>query len=283
MSYKIRVRKEASIQAYVAHWSESMLNWVTANLKRVISFIVLIVVIGGAFLAVKYMAVGSDEKATVLETEASSLLHDPIPLPEPIEEGEDPPEILTQKERYQKSVELYGEILGKHPDTPTAMIAQYEIGNVYFELEEFDLALEGYRTFIQRYPEKKDLVAIVQLKLGYLQQRRGDHQSARDSFRALYESESAWNRDQAGFELARSLEEEGTEEKAKEIYEKISEDFAQSPWSAEAKARFIMLTSSFETDSSSDDLSAVEVRDEAEKEAVKVEGEGLDAENGPVE
>jgi len=273
MSYKIRVRKEASIQVYVAHWSESMLKWVTANLKSVISVIVLIVVLSGVLLGVKYMAVGADENATLLETEASSLLHDPIPLPEPIEEGEDPPEILTQKERYQKSAALYGEILEKYPSTPTAVIAQYEIGNVYFELGEFDLAVERYATFIKKYPGKTDLIAIVRLKLGYLQQRKGDEQNASDTFRALYESESVWNRDQAGFELARLLEEGGKEEEAKEIYEKISEDFAKSPWSAEAKARFTMLTSPSEMDLSSDNLPADEAGQEKTEKEIKEEAE----------
>lgn len=253
MPYKIRVRKEESVQVHIAHWSESMVKWVMANLKSVISVIGVIVVIGVALLAVKYMTLGAEDKASILETEASSLLHDPIPLPEPIEEGEDPSEILTQKERLQKSAELYGEILEKYPNTATASIAQYESGNVYFELEEFDLAEERYRAFIRTYPEKKELISIIQLKLGYLQQRKGESQTARDTFRTLYESGSAWNRDQAGFELARSLEEGGKEEEAKKIYEKLSENFAQSPWGTEAQARFILLNPPPETDSSSDD------------------------------
>ncbi|MFQ5580503.1 MAG: tol-pal system YbgF family protein [Nitrospiria bacterium] len=270
MPYKIRVRKEESVEVQIAHWSESMVNWLAANVKGVLLMIGVVALIGIALIIVKNMSLDTEGKAAILEKEASGLLHDPIPLPEPIEEGEDPPEILTQEDRYQKSVTLYKEILEKYPSTSTAAIAQYEIGNVYFELEEFDSAIEGYNAFIQTYPEQKDLISIIQLKLGYLHQRKGDEQSARDYFRSLYESEGAWNRDQAGFELARSLEVEGKEGEAKTLYEKISEDFTESPWSAEATARVSLLSPPSETDSPSADPSTKEVKSD------KVKKEGPD-------
>ncbi len=262
MSYKIRVRKEAAARIHVTHWSESMGRWVMANLKGVLSLIGVFVVVGLVLFAFNAMTSNEEGKASILETEASILLHDPMPLPEPIEEGEDPPEILTQTERYQKSADLYGEILEKYPNTVSAMVAQYESGNVYFELEAFDQAEEHYRDFIRMYPEKKELISIVQLKLGYLQQRKGESQAARDFFRTLYESESARNRDQAGFELARSLETSGKEEEARKIYEKISEDFALSPWGTEARARFTLLNPSSETESSSGEKTSNEAVEE---------------------
>ena len=148
---------------------------------------------------------------------------------------------MTKTERLKKSANLYDEIVEKYPRTTTAMVAQYESGNVYFDLEDNASAEKRYRSFLEKYPDQKDLAALVRLKLGYLQQKKGDSGSAMSEFRAAYEMASAKSKDQAGFELARSLENAGKKEEAIEIYKKLSTSFAQSPWAAEANARLMVL------------------------------------------
>jgi len=50
------------------------------------------------------------------------------------------------------------------------------------------------------------------------------------------------NRDQAGFELARALEISGKDDEARVLYQKLSEDYVETPWGTEAKARSLLLS-----------------------------------------
>ncbi|NOY84897.1 MAG: hypothetical protein GXO96_08785, partial [Nitrospirae bacterium] len=50
------------------------------------------------------------------------------------------------------------------------------------------------------------------------------------------------NKDQAGFELARALEVSGKDDEAKVLYQKLSEDYVETPWGTEAKARSLLLS-----------------------------------------
>jgi tetratricopeptide (TPR) repeat protein len=242
MPYKIRVnkKKEAASLRIVSR-SEQMFDQVRTNPKWIWIGAGSVFLLGLLILTVQVLNHRAEGKAWALESEASTLFHEPPPLPQPIEEGKEAPKELTKTERLKKSAALYDEIVEKYPRTTTAMIAQYESGNVYFELEDHASAEKRYRSFLEKYPAQKDLVALVRLRMGYLQQKKGDQASALNEFKAAYEMESAKNKDQAGFELGRSLESAGKKEEAVELYKKLSASFAQSPWAAEANARLMVL------------------------------------------
>lgn len=242
MPHKIRVqKKKEAMPLRLVSRSEEMIDQVRAHPKWIglgagAVFLVIVLVLLFQFLGRR-----AEDRAWALEAEAFELFHEPPPLPQPIEEGKEPPKELTKTERLEKSAGLYDRIVEEYPRTGTAMVALYESGNVYYELENYDLAEKRYRSFLEKYADKKDLAALVHLKLGYLQQTKGDQAAALSEFRAAYEGEGGLNRDHAGFELARLLEREGKKDEAVEIYKKISENFSESPWTAEAKARLIVL------------------------------------------
>jgi tetratricopeptide (TPR) repeat protein len=242
MPYKIRAskKKEAAPLRIVSR-SEQMLDQVRTHPKWIWIGAGSVLFLGGLILMVQLMSHRAEEKAWALEAEASKLFHEPPPLPQPIEEGKEPPKEMDKTERLKKSASLYDEIVEKYPRTNTARISQYESGNVYFELEDYGSAENRYRAFLQKYPAQKELSALVHIKMAYLQQKKGDNASALDHFRSAYEMENGKNKDQAGFELGRALEHAGKKEEAVEIYKKLSERFAQSPWTAEASARLIAL------------------------------------------
>jgi predicted negative regulator of RcsB-dependent stress response len=242
MPYKIRVnkKKEAAPLRIVSR-SEQMFDQVRTHPKWIWIGAGSVLFLGVLILTVQFLSHRAEEKAWALEAEASKLFHEPPPLPQPIEDGKEPPKEMDKTERLKKSASLYDEIVQKYPRTDTARIAQYESGNVYFELEDLGSAENRYRAFLQKYQSHKELSALVHLKLGYLLQKKGDNASALDHFRTAYEMENGKNKDQAGFELGRSLEHAGKKEEAVETYKKLSERFAQSPWAAEANARLVVL------------------------------------------
>lgn len=242
MPYKIRVtKKKETAPLRIVSRSEEMLDQVRTHPKWIWIGVGAALLLLALILTVQILNHRAEGKAWALESEASRLFHEPPPLPQPIEEGKEAPKEMTKTERLQKSAALYDEIVGKYPRTSAAMVAQYESGNVYFELEDDDAAGKRYRAFLEKYPAQKEMAALVHLRIGYLDQKKGDQASALNNFKAAYEMENARTKDQAGFELGRSLEQAGKKEEAVEIYKKVVERFAQSPWAAEANARLVAL------------------------------------------
>lgn len=238
MPYKIRVQKKREqAPLRLVTRSEEWVEQVRDNPKWIWSGIGIVLVAAAVLLGVWFVGRQAEQKAGALEAEAFRLFHEPPPLPQPKEEGKPDPDIMDKTERLKKSASLYDEITQKYPRTAVARVALFEGGNVLFELKEYDAAEKRYLAFIEKNANQKDLASLAHLKLGYLYQRKGNAESALKQFRAAYEAEGARNRDQAGFELALALEAGDKKNEAVEIYKKVSEQYAKSPWGVEAKVR----------------------------------------------
>ncbi len=191
----------------------------------------------------------SEDRAWALEIEASRLFHEK-PAAAKEADKKDATKGQTPMERLTKASILYDDILNRYPASTAAVIAQFEGGNVYFELEKYDLAEKRYLAFLKKETARKDLLPLVHLRLAYLYQKQKKDALALDHFRTAYEWEGGFNRDQAGYERGSLLERIGKKDEAIEIYKKVSEAFKDSPWGTEAKTRLAMLTTSAATSTS---------------------------------
>ncbi|VAX29409.1 hypothetical protein MNBD_NITROSPIRAE01-398 [hydrothermal vent metagenome] len=245
MPYKIRPQKEKEVaQIQVVSRGQALMESLSERPQLIWGGIVLLVVIAVFTFYTQSTRQNAEEVAWTIEAEASKLLHDPPPLPKPIEEGDEdvPLEIMNETQRIEKSLERYAEILAKHGNTDAARIALFESANAHAKLEKDEQATEKYMAFITKYPESKKLVVLSHLRLAYLEQKKGDDAAAIDRFRMIYEMPASDNKDQAGFELARALEVSGKDDEAKVLYQKLSEDYVETPWGTEAKARSLLLS-----------------------------------------
>lgn len=245
MPYKIRPKKKKAVaQIQIVSRGQALIARLSDNPQWLWRGIVSIVVVGLLIFFTQSMRKNAEETAWTIEAVASKLLHDPPPLPKPIEEGDEdaPLEIMGEIERIEKAVEHYEEILSQHAGTDAARIALFESANAYAKLQKDDQAAENYGSFIAKYPDSSKLVVFSHLRLAYLDQKKGNAAAAIDRFRMVYEMPDTDSRDQAGFELARALELSGKDDEAIALYQTLSEDYSASPWGTEAKARFLLLS-----------------------------------------
>ncbi len=170
----------------------------------------------------------ANQQAQALEYEASRYYHGTVPS------GQKDAKVEPD---YQKALERYQEIVANYPRSPSAMLAQYYIGNCYFELKNYDEAAKAYRKFIEKYHESRDLTALVYERLGYTALRQGRTQEALDAFKKIVEMKEAKNKDQALFEIGRLYEKMGQQNEAIEQYKTITKNYVKSPFTIEAKVR----------------------------------------------
>lgn len=246
MPYKIRPQKQKELSPIeVETRTEKILGKITDRPQFVWGGIIGILLIGAITFTTQYFNRQAEEVAWSIEGEATKLLHDPPPLPKPISEDEEdaPIEIvMNETQRFEKAAALYEEVLSKHANSNAAVVALFESGNAYEKLGANDKAEAQFLSFIQKYPDHKSLATLSHIKLAYLYQLKGDVSGAIEQFRLVYEMPNTDSRDQAGFELARALESQGKTDEAKILYGQLSEEFKESPWGTEAKARFVMLS-----------------------------------------
>ena len=233
MSYKIRVERKGAILP-VMTLSEKWTEWVVERQKQIgygvgILFVLLLVIGGGKFYLYR-----AEEKVKTEVYEAFALAH--LKPDMQSENKEKKEEVMA---RQKKALALYQDILKNYVNVPPSV--QYEIANLNFELKEYDTADKEYELFLTHYPKMTEWIPLAQMKRGYIQQIKGNQEAARKEFQKTYEIKDGVSQDFAGYEMARSLEGDNKKEEAIKLFKKISEDYKESAWGTEAKARLLIL------------------------------------------
>ena len=178
-----------------------------------------------------------DRQAWSLEDEASRLFHENPELAAILEKKE----LKDKSEHFNKALDLFEKIVQDYPRSSAAPVAQFYIGNTRLELKEYDPAIQAYQTYLDRYGRKSPLAPLVQTKLAYVFEQTGKGGEALKLFEEISENAQALNQDEAYYEMGRLYEASDKKADAIAAYEKSSQIFKDSPWSAEAQARLAVL------------------------------------------
>ncbi len=227
MPYKIRTvtKKSALEPEVIATRSLALLDLLDAYRRWVILGVSLIIVAGLAWGGISWYQKQQDREAQLLEYQASKEI-----FGEPLTDE-------NRSAKHQKAVELYEELLSKYPRSSNAPFAQFQLGNSYVELKQYDKAISAYQDFIARYSGHKTLLPAVYLRLGYAHLLKGDPQAALADFDQAIKDPDAWNKDQAYYEAGRVYEKLGDKTAAIGKYEGLIKEFPHSAWTREAQTR----------------------------------------------
>ncbi|MDD4356344.1 MAG: tetratricopeptide repeat protein [Smithellaceae bacterium] len=128
------------------------------------------------------------------------------------------------QDNVDEKIKLYKELIEKYPYSWSGRMANYHLGNIYYNKGEIDQAINSYKKFVGKTGSDKTGVKFLALtSLGYAYEMKKDFNQALKSF------EQAQNVYHAGFEviglrnIARAYEELNNKEKALEYYKKALE------------------------------------------------------------
>ncbi|MEK7285971.1 MAG: tetratricopeptide repeat protein [Nitrospirota bacterium] len=251
MPYKIRSVQKKQTTAAKVEALKTRYKAVTAPASKrprltvsVIAILVITLIAAPAYLFFKRQ---SETKAWDLERQASTLVYEKqTPLSDadkkdPSKKEGQPALRESQTDRWLKAAKLYDEVNDRYAGSQAATIAQYNGGNVYFDLEKYDLAEKRYLSFLKKETDRSDLIPLVHLRLAYLYEKKKDNAKALDHLRLAYEAEGGRSQGQAGFEKGSLLEKMGNKKDAIVAYKEVSAKLTDSPWSTEAKTRLALL------------------------------------------
>lgn len=121
----------------------------------------------------------------------------------------------------QNNIKMFSDVISQYPGSKAAMMAYYQMGNMYYTLGDMDASINAYAEFLKEVPDGSDLKTLAYNGIGYCYEKKADLPHALESFEKAASAKSG-----GGFEgmtyrnMARIYEEMNNKEKALEYYQK---------------------------------------------------------------
>lgn len=161
-------------------------------------------------------------KAYSLEKEANKYYY-----------GEMPDKSMSDEDKWKKALELYKKSINLKP-TPSAL---YYAGNCYYNLKDYNNAIEEYSRFSDKFSSNKAILPLVYQKLSSAYFMTNQNDKALNTLGKLAGVDDGIFKDTALILEARYYEGTGEKEKALAKYREIVSGFPVSVWSSEANSK----------------------------------------------
>jgi tetratricopeptide (TPR) repeat protein len=121
----------------------------------------------------------------------------------------------------QNVLKMYQDVVTQYPGTKAARSAHYQLGNLFFNLGDYDASLRSYQEFLKDFPDNSDLRTLAQIGVGYCYEAKKDFDGALKAFQNAVGTKTS-----VAFEgiiyrdIARIYEEMNDKKKALEYYYK---------------------------------------------------------------
>lgn len=209
---------EEEVKSKLAHLQDTLKE----RQKTVLKYGAIILVVVFAVTGFLFYTYSSQKKAKELEYEAYKIYYN-VYQKQP----------LSREEQYKKALDTFK----KAYDTRKSPVSLFYSAGCYYELGQYDDALNTLKEFAQRYSNEERFVPLIYQKMAMVYLRKGNINEAINAIDSMYNLKSDIYKDLALIEYARLLEREGKTEEAKKKYKELTTQFPDSPFSDEAKIK----------------------------------------------
>ncbi|MBN1471485.1 MAG: tetratricopeptide repeat protein [Syntrophaceae bacterium] len=131
---------------------------------------------------------------------------------------------IENPENANKNIKLFQELVEKYPHSWSARMAHYHLGNIYYNLGEFDKAITDYKKFVSsRISDKAGIKFFALTSIGYSYEAKKDYKEALEYFEKALKSNNAGFESVAYSNIARIYELMNDKKNALESYKKALE------------------------------------------------------------
>jgi predicted negative regulator of RcsB-dependent stress response len=130
----------------------------------------------------------------------------------------------VNQENTLRIIKIYQELIDKYPHSWSARMAHYHLGNIYYNLGEFDKAITDYKKFVSsRISDSAGIKFFALTSTGYCYEAKKDFKSALEYFEKAQESKNAGFESVGFSNIARIYEQMNDKKNALENYKKALE------------------------------------------------------------
>jgi predicted negative regulator of RcsB-dependent stress response len=147
---------------------------------------------------------------------------------------EDVPSFPDEASRQAKARELFEKLQKSYSGTGGAAIADVYLGRIQMQQQDVAGARKRWEEFVDEHPDHM-LAAGVRVSLIDLDRRSGKGQEIVDRLRAdLEKDDKPLPEDVLLFELGTTLEQLGRRDEARAAYQRVADEYPDSPWQSKA-------------------------------------------------
>jgi tetratricopeptide (TPR) repeat protein len=226
--------------AFLAAAAEGV-KWLTSHRIQVIAASVAVVaVIVGTWGVVEYIRV-RDRAASELFDRGLKVLDAEI-LPEGSTDAATPddpesPKFAKEADKLKALRDTFAKVVEEKGGSGVANLALFFVADADQKLGDKEKAETEFKDLAERLSPADSLYFLAVERAAYLQEARGDADSALKSFGRLVNTDGGFYRDQATFHQARLYLAKGDKEKARNLLERIEKDFPESSVAEKARDR----------------------------------------------
>lgn len=240
-SKHINKKEDLLTEKVVSHAGIRILHWLRDNIK-------LIGMIAGVIVLLGIIAVGwalykknINEKALVLEGKAFKL-HQTVETETQSAQPEETANNDTTegKNPYQEVIALYQQIMDQYPGTDSAERALFMLGNIEYDLRNYEQAQKYFSSYVSKYPEGK-LRDQAEESMGYILEQQAKYQQALDTLKGLESKLPPSRKTAVLLAIARNYEALEKIDDAIAVYQGIVDSNTSFSWKNRAKERLDIL------------------------------------------
>lgn len=147
------------------------------------------------------------------------------------------PTFPTAEARQARAKELFQKVVDDYGSSEAADVARVYLGEMAANAGDTDKAIELWKGFLDEHPDSV-LAAEVRLNLYAVERSAGRGEEVATELQAMLQEEDApLPQDVAVYELAVTLESLGRDEEAKQQYQRLIDEFSQSPYAQVARQK----------------------------------------------
>ena len=196
--------------------------------KATIFLLAVVLIIVGFSLYSQKM----NERAEVQFIKAMEYYREPK-----VEDKEQKEKTEVEKEKYEEVLGGLQLILDRYPRSSSASEALFYLGNSYYQLGDYEKAIEAFGNYVDKYP-RKEFAPMVLVSLGNSYEQKGQYKEALQAYEKLINKyRNSFLIARAHLDMGSCYEELGEREKAEEAYQKILDFYPQSIWVEDARWR----------------------------------------------
>lgn len=203
--------------------TNTTLDYITEHQKKIIQIAVIVLVIVTAFSVIRSYNYRNKINAEFMLSQAERTYNDGT--------------IESDQERLEKAISQYEKVVISYPRTQSARWADTRIAKCYFELRDYEEALNKYNEVLDKTRNKNDRDSLL-LQKGAVLESLGKYDEALETYNNI-ELRPATQHLSGIVMLAtgRCYEQLGEYEKARDSYESITQLDENSPWRTEIEKR----------------------------------------------
>lgn len=215
-SRKMKINRKALKSDDLQESSARLVAYLTSHSTQTLIIVGTIIVLALSAFSINFYVSSRRDKASTLFTKARNLYDMAI--------NETPPSSAT----LQASLEIFNGLTNTYSGGTEESIAYFYMGNIYYNLKEYDNAIAMYDNFLKSKSPNDTYVTIAKTNIAYSYKGSGEIDQAIIIFRDIADKTDGYLKESALYDLGLAYEKANKADEALKLYQDFVEKYKDS-------------------------------------------------------